>query len=471
MQRIIANAVLMFVLSATAVNAGPQSQTKSGSKGSASVPTEQTLRIRLELNPRDASAHKQLIEILRKKNAFRALVIEEATWIKNGPGDHLALTELVSYAKVALHDPEFAIEQQRSFLARASRDADDFQYDVTRARLADDLNKRGRPQEALSILDELVLLNPKDAGLWADRSAPLLSLGRITEATQSLRHSVEIDSSSESSHQALGDALAKGGDLSGAETEYRAAVSVYQAKYKKGETASSFDSLVKGLVDIEAAHHAEHSLAQTHLKLARVLMLQKKWEAAVAETQAALDADETAGGAFYLRAQIYEAAGDHRPAEEARQAARAAIEKLAQGSPRSATHISVDPRLLFLTEGIFDPESGAMAFSSEVLSILEPRIAALSPMERIMLAYAYLDLGRVSDAVQQWEMGVSRDLKLDNPVAHAEFGERLWKAGAVADALPHLRRGYELDPQNMTYRMNYELVRKAAAETRSTRAD
>ncbi len=293
-------------------------------------------------------------------------------------------------------------------------------------------------------------------------------MGRTVEAVQCLRRSLDLDPSWESVHELLGDALMKSDDLGGAEVEYRAALSVYDAKYKKGESTSSFDSLVKSLVKIEAADHAEHSLAETHLKLARLLMLEKKWEPAVQETKVALDADETAFRAYYLRAQIYDAAGDHGRAEEARRTAAAAIQKLIQKeSAHSSAQIEVDPRLLFLSEGL-DSESGALALAPEVVSIAEPKIASLSPLDRLILAGAYFELGRVQDGEEQCEKGISGDPKLDNPAAHANLGQRLLKAGALAEALAHLRKAYKLDPQNTTYRMDYEatkqaLVRKCSA--------
>jgi len=61
----------------------------------------------------DAVAHKQLIDLLRKKNAFRAIVTDDARWLSNNRTDFLAVIELVSFADVALNDPEFAIAQLR----------------------------------------------------------------------------------------------------------------------------------------------------------------------------------------------------------------------------------------------------------------------------------------------------------------------------------------------------------------------
>jgi len=425
--------------------------------------SEERLRIRLQLYPHDQAAHKDLIELLEKKYAFRSLVTEEAAWLKDNPGDYWALTELVSYAKNALHDPEYAIAQQRSFLARTSRTDDDQQYDLTSSMLAADLDSRGRSNEALGISNTLVKLNPDDAGLWADRSRPLIKLGRLGEAIECLRHSLALDPSLESVHEDLADALAKAGDLPGAESEYRASLSVYQAKYKKGETTNSADSLVKGLVAIEAKNHSEHSLAQTHLKLARLFMTSKKWDAAVSETAAALEADNNGLGALYLRAEIYDTSGRHKQADECRTEAQKAITKLAKDSKSTGLDKTFDMRLLFLTETPEDSKFASESFPAEVLSILEPRMMSLSPEERIALAYAYLELGREGDATEQWAQGVAAGPFLDNAVAHAGFGQRLLRLGFPMDALPHLKRAYELDPQNTTYRIDYETTKQAVA--------
>ncbi len=73
-----------------------------------------------------------------------------------------------------------------------------------------------------------------------------------------------------------------------------------------------------------------------------------------------------------------------------------------------------------------------------------------------MLATAHFALGRVPEAKQQWEKAIAADSKMENAISHANLGQELLKAGAFSDALPHLQRAYELDPQNLTFRMDYE---------------
>jgi hypothetical protein len=55
----------------------------------------------------------------------------------------------------------------------------------------------------------------------------------------------------------------KSGDLDGAESEYRAALSIYDAQYKTGEPTDSYHSFIKSMVKIEAASGEEHA-SQRH---------------------------------------------------------------------------------------------------------------------------------------------------------------------------------------------------------------
>jgi len=69
MHKIIAFIVLIATLASAQVQ---PKQTKSAPKRAnkaSDTATEERLRVRLQFNPHDAVAHKQLIDLLRKKNA------------------------------------------------------------------------------------------------------------------------------------------------------------------------------------------------------------------------------------------------------------------------------------------------------------------------------------------------------------------------------------------------------------------
>jgi tetratricopeptide (TPR) repeat protein len=440
---------------------GQQNRTAKGANKVTGL-SEDRLRIRLQVSPHDADAHKALIDQLQKKNAFRAIVAEDITWLANNRSDSLlALTEIISYSEAALFDPELAITQLRLHLSKVQRSDDPEDFDNWSDQLAAKLQKRGRPEEALPLFAELVRLNPEEAGFWADYAHCLTDVGQHSEAAKAFRRSISLDSSMEVVHEGFGDALVRAGDLSNAESEYRAALSIYDAQYKAGEPTDSLHSFVRSMVKIEAQNKEEHALAKIRLKLAHALMLDKKYDDAITQSKAALEADHNQFAALYLEAEIYDAKQDHTQATKIRNDAEAAIRKemISEGARKNISELG-DPRVAFLFDGIWNEDSEDPAMPGEMVTILEPRLTSLSALERIALASAYFALGRVRDAKEQWEKSFSSDTKLDTAVSHARLGEQLVKASALTDALAHFQRAYELDPQNTTFRMEYEAVRQ-----------
>jgi tetratricopeptide (TPR) repeat protein len=419
----------------------------------------------LQFHPHDKESHKQLIFLLEKKYAFRPIAVEDASWVWNNPSDcWFDLIQLVSYSRGALHDPEFAIGQLGSYLASISRQDDRDDYDDFEDQLASLLEERNRLEEALPLLAELVRLNPKEAGFWLDYGDALSAAGRHPEAIQALHRSMDLNPSMEVTHERLAEVLLRIGDLEGAATEYRAYLSIYDNQYKAGAPTDSYHSMVRDMLKYSAAHHEETVLAETRLKLAHVLFLAKKYDDAIAQTDAALNADHNEFAAFYLRAQIYDAEADHAFANRTREMATVAIQKeAAKEFSKSGKKPDIDPRLLFLSDSLWNEKPGSPAFPSEILAILEPRAATLSVAEQVVLAEAYFALTRTGDAKVTWEKAIAADPTVDNAVAHANLGARLFKAGALREALPHLQRAYELDPQNVTYRMDYETTKKMVA--------
>src|SRR5437899_2575835 len=151
-------------------------------------------------------------------------------------------------------------------LSNVPRQDDAYDFDNWSDQLAAKLRKRGRAEEALPLFSELVRLNPNEAGFWADYGDELSDLNRNEEAAKAFRRAITLDPSMEAFHEAFAEALLKSGDLSGAESEYRASLSLYYAQYKTGEPTDSFHSLMQKMVKVEAKYGGEHALAETRLK-------------------------------------------------------------------------------------------------------------------------------------------------------------------------------------------------------------
>lgn len=446
---------------ATSAQETKSASTQHPASKTSGLPEEDRLRMHLQAYPHDANAHKKLIKLLNKKYAFRAIVAEDTAWLSNNRSDWWVLSEIVAYSESALHDPEYGIEQLRAQLSAMPRKDDPEDFDDWSDRLAGELQKRGRPEEALPLFSELVRLNPNEAGFWADYGDALSALGQNAAAAKAFRRSIELNPSMEAFHQGFAEALLKAGDLSGAESEYRAALSIYDAQYKNGGPTDSYNSFISSMVKIEAAHGAEHALAETRMKLAHILLLDKKYDDAFVQAKAALDADHNEFAAFYLQAEICDAKGDHAQADRIRKNAAAAIQQAAASEAAGKKEPNDgDPRVLFLSDTLWNEQSGHPAFPSEIISILEPRMATLSGFERVELASAYFALGRVVSGKQQWEKAIASGPEFDNAVNHSNLGEELLRSGALDDAFPHLRRAYELDPQNVTFRMEYDAARQ-----------
>jgi tetratricopeptide (TPR) repeat protein len=425
---------------------------------------ESRLRARLDVNPNDREAYKQLLALLDKRYAFRSIAALHAMWIKNNPSDYIALIGLDSTARAALHDPEYAIAETRSFLLHTKREEDDLSFDQTVSRLAHELTYRSRPEEGLKLVDSLIELNPNDRTLDADRAYPLVRLGRVDEAIDAVRKTVLAARNSESLHVDLADLLFRKGVLSDAESEYRAGLSVYDAKYHRGETTSSLDDLAAKMVEIEAKSRSEHTLATMHLKLARCLAAEKLFDEAIDQTRLAFVADRNAYSALYLRAEIYDQRGDAANGKTSREDARRAIDREAAAELKGRpAKILIDPVLVMLTPS--DDDGGDFAplsFAEEIVQITKGRGDALGAYERVILADALVELGRIEDADTEWRKALAAEPKLDNAIARSSFGQHLLAAGATEKALPHLRRAYELDPQNVTYRIDLERAKNAS---------
>ena len=94
----------------------------------------------------------------------------------------------------------------------------------------------------------------------------------------------------------------------------------------------------------------------------------------------------------------------------------------------------------------------------ETVRILEPSKEHLTSVERMMLALAYFELKRKDEGVAEINRFFD-DPKVNTAQAHFTFAEALKKAGLHQRAEEHYRKAYEMDPENTTYRYEYEVTR------------
>jgi tetratricopeptide (TPR) repeat protein len=420
---------------------------------------EQRLRTHLDFAPHDHPAYQQLLKLLKDRYAFRAQALLDAQWLQNNPNDYFALIDLTSCAVAALNDPEFAVAAQRAYLQKVQRDPSDTTYDFTMSSMASQLSVRGRGQEALRLNDQLIEWNPDDGGLWADRAAIQFRMGGMSDALASLRQSVKLDASSEGTHEELGDLFFVSGDPDDAVSEYRAAISLYQAKYNRGEASDSLSDLIGSMVKVERKYQSEHRLAQFYLKQARALIRLGKYDEAIAATSSALAADKGAINALYIRAQVYDAAADSASAQKTRDAVLSSISTIVSKEEMKQSKAFGDPRVAFLLTVDSDSEFAPLDLSAELIHLLDNHPGPLTIFEKFAFAEALIANGAIVKGRNIWESTLA-DPSRDTAQAHAALARALLKAGDSEHALPHLRRAYELDPQNVTYRTDYESHRQ-----------
>ncbi len=98
------------------------------------------------------------------------------------------------------------------------------------------------------------------------------------------------------------------------------------------------------------------------------------------------------------------------------------------------------------------------AQAHEIITLLEPQIVTgrLKPMDLMLLGVSYCSVGRFPECKQQSRAALSLSKKLDTGQNHHTLGESLKKSGDATGAAEEFEQAYQRDPQNMTYRMDYE---------------
>ena len=418
---------------------------------------EMRLRMRLNVNPHDKQAHKELTSLLNKKYAFRAQMEEDGNWLKNNPDNYFDEIEMSSLAKT-VDDPEYAIGIDRTVLAKANRADDPTDYDYVKDRFAFLLVDREQFGEALSILKHETDLSPTDAGVWENLADAQFKAGQFKEAVSSYRTSLNLDNNQEGTHEGLANALYKKGDIEGSETEMAATIAIYNAQYHGNATSDSFHQMMKGLVNVSKTDAA---LSKLHLKYAKLLLADKRFEEALTEVDSAARADGDLPYQ-YMRAEIYDAAQQPAKASAARNEAQVKITEMARKEAISKDaffSMFTFPEELFMTES---DEDDGFDQAQELITLLQPALASgkLKAADLLLLGNAYCTKVRISECRELSERAFKMEPKLDRSKTHYSLAQALEKGHDLTGARKHFQRAYELEPLNVTYRTDYEASRQ-----------
>jgi hypothetical protein len=99
------------------------------------------------------------------------------------------------------------------------------------------------------------------------------------------------------------------------------------------------------------------------------------------------------------------------------------------------------------------------AMAPTAIWYLEPQLKAgtLKPVEEMVLGQRYCEVGRIDEREKTKVTAMQADPELHTARAERALGVVLFKAKGPVAAKEHFPGAYELDPQNLTYRMDYQL--------------
>ena len=101
------------------------------------------------------------------------------------------------------------------------------------------------------------------------------------------------------------------------------------------------------------------------------------------------------------------------------------------------------------------------ASAHEVIMLLEPKVpnGNLKAMDVMLLGVSYCTVDRIQDCKARSRTAMSMGSKLDTGRNHHVLGESLKKGGDPTGAAEEFEQAYQRDPQNTTYRIDYEATR------------
>ncbi|WP_260738159.1 tetratricopeptide repeat protein [Tunturiibacter lichenicola] len=416
---------------------------------------ESFLRASLENDPHDEAAYSRLRELMETKRNDRLVLEIVETWIAHNPPDFETMLHLQTTATIGLDDPEEAIREERSYLKRVMRKADPRTWESVEVWLAEDLTARGYYSEALTHYKHEATIENTAAG-WCDLAGREVTLGMSQQAIADYRRSLSSDAGYRHAHSGLSKAYTKIGDFQHAETEARAAISIAVSELKDEDKARR---------ELRNLDGHDTVLSRLHEQFARVYLSEGKLQNAIEEEILAQESDPDDFEAAMIEAMIY----DHMGAADKSQAVTEGVHRrlivlMSQEKAKDKDEfLSIMSRwenlmVLGRGEGDFDNEDDDGLMARTAIWYLEPQLRAgtLKPAEEMLLGKRYCEVGRVGECEKIEVIAMRANEKLRTAKAEHSLGIALLKAKDPVAANEYLRAAYELDPQNRTYRFDYQ---------------
>jgi tetratricopeptide (TPR) repeat protein len=330
--------------------------------------------------------------------------------------------------------------------------------------LARELERNGRPAEAVRYYTAALAVRPNNAGTYLNRGialrkarewdgavadlhqaltlaplfaaahnelfATLKSRGDVDGTLTACRRAVDLLPEHAPSYLNLGIALDDKGDVEGAITAYRRAIALWP-QFAEAHSNLGLSLLARG--DKEAALAAQHravaagpKLPDPHVNLAFALLAREDPEGALAAAARAVRLGPNRAGTYFPLSHVLKARGD---AEGRIAALRRALD-LDPEYPRAHFNLG----LALQARG---DHQGAIAAFRRALD-LEPRFA----LGHYNLGRALRDNGDAEGAISAYRRALA--IAPDYPEAHCNLGHMLFDKGEYGAALAAVQKGHEL---------------------------
>ncbi len=409
---------------------------------------ESSLRIQLQQDPHDKAAYEELRELVEGRDERGLLNVVE-TWMAHNSPDWETMLHLNTTAVMGLDDPEEAIREERLYLKRTARQQDyGDTWDSVETWLAENLLSRGHNQEALAHFQHQAAVM-KRASEWCVLGDAELGLGLVQQSIGSYERALELEPDYESAHAGLSRAYATLRDFPHAETEARASISLARMEVQQGSKYPGYLS--------REGHHP--TLARRYRSLAWLYATEGSRRRAIEEEISAEKSDTDDFEAGMIKAMLYDQMGEPARSKAVIYGIHNQLLGLISQDKSSKEFSGMVSRaenvLVFEDSSRQNHDQDAIAAA---IWYLEPQLreGTLKPVEQFTLGERYCEVGRV-DECKKLELAAMQAVPdFDKAKLEHSLGLAFAKAGRVPDVKEHFRVAYELAPQNLTYRMDYE---------------